>query len=102
MACHQLHLCQTARARHEGLEKHRELSLEDGVRDLLLHISPATVDRLLYAERDKRGHGLGTTKPGTLLTQSIPIRAFADWDEQCPGFFEAKISLHFVEKAKWH
>jgi len=78
----------------DALERHHELSLEDEIRDLLLHISPATVDRLLYSERDKKRHGLGTTKPGTLLKQSIPIRTFADWDEQRPGFFEADLVAH--------
>ncbi|MBC7262179.1 MAG: transposase family protein [Chloroflexi bacterium] len=78
----------------DALERHHELVLEDEIRDLLLHISPATVDRLLYSERDKKRHGLGTTKPGTLLKQSIPIRTFADWDEQRPGFFEADLVAH--------
>ena len=26
-------------------------------------------------------HGLSTTKPGTLLKKNIPVRTFADWNE---------------------
>jgi len=36
---------------------------------------------------------LGTTKPGTLLEQAIPIRTFADWDDLRPGFVDAVANL---------
>ena len=32
--------------------------------------------------------GVAGTKPGTLLKKQIPIRTFAEWDEQRPGFVE--------------
>ena len=55
-------------------------------------ISAATIDRLLAKERKKyRIKGRSTTKPGTLLKKSIPIRIFADGDEAKPGFFEVDL-----------
>ena len=39
-------------------------------------------------------HGISTTKPGALLKKQIPIKTFADWTEQTPGFFEADLVAH--------
>ena len=44
--------------------------------------------------RQQRGRGISTTKPGTLLKQSIPIRTFADWNETKPGFVEMDLVAH--------
>jgi len=58
-------------------------------------LSPSTIDRLLRACHQKEGRGrFSTTRPGTLLKNSIPIRTFADWTEDCPGFFEADTVAH--------
>lgn len=58
-------------------------------------MSPATVDRLLQpARRAARPHGLSTTKPGTLLKRSIPVRTFAQWDDARPGFVEVDLVAH--------
>ena len=35
-----------------------------------------------------------TTKPGTLLKASIPIRTFPDWDDKRPGFQEIDLVAH--------
>jgi len=62
---------------------------------LLRQISPATIDRLLRPYRRRKGRGrFGTTKPGTLLKSCIPIRTFADWQEDTPGFLEADMVAH--------
>jgi len=42
----------------------------------------------------ERIKGRSTTRPGTLLKKSIPIRTFADWDEKVPGFFEVDLVSH--------
>jgi hypothetical protein len=39
----------------------------------------------------------GTTKPGSLLKSSIPIRTFADWQEGHPGFLEVDLVAHCGE-----
>lgn len=77
------------------LEHHGELHLEAQTKERLLALSPATADRLLHAERARaKPHGLGTTKPGTLLKSAIPIRTFAEWDEAVPGFTEIDLVVH--------
>ncbi len=77
------------------LEQHGELHLEAATKTRLLVLSPATADRLLHAERKlAKPHGLGTTKPGTLLKSAIPIRTFAEWDEAQPGFTEIDLVVH--------
>lgn len=43
---------------------------------------------------------MGTTKPGTLTKDAIPIRTFADWDEVQPGFTEVDLVAHGGESAK--
>ncbi|HKR11308.1 MAG TPA: ISNCY family transposase [Pyrinomonadaceae bacterium] len=77
------------------LEQFGELRLAPLTKAKLLRISAATVDRLLQPERRKqqlrrRSH----TKPGTLLKHQIPIRTFAEWDEQQPGFVEIDLVAH--------
>lgn len=77
------------------LEQFGELWLPAITKEKLLRISASSVDRLLQAERRKhqlraRSH----TKPGTLLKHQIPIRTFAEWDEQQPGFAEIDLVAH--------
>jgi len=77
------------------LEKHGEINLTTKVREKLFKISAATIDRLLADTRKKyRIKGRSTTRPGSLLKKSIPIRTFADWDEKVPGFFEVDLVSH--------
>ena len=77
------------------LERHHELRCDPGTRAKLLRVSAATIDRLLRAERRKYElRGRARTKPGTLLKHQIPIRTFAEWDEQQPGFGEIDLVGH--------
>ena len=60
----------------------------------LLKISPATIDRIFKPIRIKYiKRGRSTTKPGTLLRKSIPIKT-DQWDEDRPGFLEADTIAH--------
>lgn len=60
----------------------------------LLRISPATIDRVFKPIRIKYiRRGRSTTKPGTLLRKSIPIKT-NQWDETRPGFLEADTLAH--------
>ena len=79
------------------LEQHGELQLDDESRQLLLQMSAATIDRKLQRFRQQQGRGLSTTKPGTLLKQSIPLRTFAEWDDVQPGFLEMDLVAHCGE-----
>lgn len=60
----------------------------------LLKVSPASIDRALKLTRVKyTKRGRSTTKPGTLLRKSIPIKT-DQWDERRPGFLEADTVAH--------
>lgn len=60
----------------------------------LLQVSPATMDRLRVSYRPRQGQRRGFTKPGTLLKQRIPVRTWADWTEDRPGFCEIDLVDH--------
>ena len=63
-------------------------------------MSASTIDRRLKRARSKLAYrGRSTTKPGTLLKNAIPIRTFADWDEQVPGFVEMDLVAHCGDSA---
>ena len=77
------------------LEGHKEIELDDGTRQKLLRISASTIDRVLRQERKRlSGRARSRTKPGTLLKHQIPIRTFAQWDDQVPGFVEMDLVGH--------
>jgi hypothetical protein len=77
------------------LEKHREIKLAREVREKLLKISSATIDRLLAEEKKTLAAGSRShTKPGTLLKNQIPIRTFSEWDDARPGFVEIDLVAH--------
>ena len=79
------------------LERCGELAavVEPRLREQLLSVSAATLDRLLApAKRQARLKGRAGTRPGTLLKHHIPVRTFADWDEATPGFCEADLVAH--------
>jgi hypothetical protein len=77
------------------LESCGELQLDPQVREKLLAISASTIDRLLGPSR-KELHWKGKThtKPGSLLKHQIPVRTFAEWDPQSPGFLEVDLVDH--------
>jgi hypothetical protein len=77
------------------LERHNELQCDRLTKQKLLRVSAATIDRLLCSERRKfELRGRARTKPGTLLKHQIPIRTFAEWNEQQPGFGEIDLVGH--------
>ncbi len=88
-------LAPTLKAMLPLLEKYGEIEVDEEVREKLLSISPATIDRRLSAEKKRmRIKGRSHTKPGSLLKHSIPIRTFSDWDEDKPGFLEIDLVGH--------
>jgi len=60
----------------------------------LLAVSPSTMDRLRAEHQRMPGKRRGFTKPGTLLKDQIPIRTWADWTEDQPGFCEMDLVDH--------
>ena len=66
--------------------------------DEICRMSPATIDRLLHPWKEKGGRrSFSTTRPGSLLRSAIPIRTFADWQENRPGFIEVDLVAHCGE-----
>lgn len=76
------------------LERDGHLQLGEDHRRQLLAMSVRTAERLLSTQRRPTPRGFSTTKPGTLLKHQIPIRTFAQWDEDRPGFVEADLVAH--------
>lgn len=77
------------------LERCNELSLSPEIKQLLLSMSRATIDRCLRKARFTHPqHGLSTTKPGSLLKKAIPIRTFTPWEDEHPGFLEIDLVAH--------
>jgi len=79
------------------LERCGELKLSAETKELLLCISRSSIDRCLAPARFNKPHGLSTTKPGSLLKKNIPLRTFADWNEDKPGFLEIDLVAHCGE-----
>jgi hypothetical protein len=77
-----------------ALEAEGVLTVEAAVREALLQMSAATMDRRLRPVRLQQRRGLGTTKPGTLLKQQIPVHTYTPWDEQRLGFVEIDLVAH--------
>ena len=66
------------------LERDGHLRLGEEQRRQILAMSVRTAERLLSTQRRPTPHGVSTTKPGTLLKHQIPIRTFAQWDDDHP------------------
>jgi len=77
------------------LRRHGEQCIDTSLEAQLCQISRSTIDRLLRPYRRLGGRRpLSTTRPGSLLKRAIPIRTFADWEEDQPGFMETDLVAH--------
>ncbi len=83
------------------LRLHGEQRINASLEAELCRLSASTIDRLLRPYRRLGGRrGLSTTKPGSLLKSFIPIRTFADWQENKPGFLEIDLVAHCGESTE--
>jgi len=83
------------------LRRHGKGNMTAEVEAQLCRMSPATIDRLLRPWRQLGGRRrFTTTKPGSLIKQSIPIRTFADWQDDRPGFLEVDLVHHCGESTE--
>jgi hypothetical protein len=83
-----------------ALEREGALRLAEEERAALLRMSPATIDRRLAAAKQRaKPRGLGTTKPGSLLKQQIPVKTYTPWSDQRPGFEEVDLVAHCGDSA---
>ena len=77
------------------LRRYGDRTMTADIEIQLCRMSPSTIDRLLRPWRRLGGRRpFTTTRPGSLLKSSIPIRTFADWEENRPGFLEVDLVPH--------
>ena len=81
----------------ESLESHGHLSLEPAVRESVLAMSSATIDRLLSPIRKQSG-GNGWRRPPraySAVRRRVPVRTFKGWDDHSdPGWLEIDLVAH--------
>lgn len=79
----------------EAMERSREIVVASPVKEKLKLITGRTLDRRLKRERGirKLDRSRGTTRHGTLLKSSIPIR-ITNWDTGKAGFMEMDTVAH--------
>jgi hypothetical protein len=76
-----------------ALEQHRHLVLDATVRQRLLSVSAATIDRLLASVR-RTASGRKKRRTRTKPSSQVPVRTFADWKDPLPGFLEIDFVSH--------
>jgi hypothetical protein len=79
----------------QSLERHNEIKVSNKIKSQIEKISAKTLDRKLHKERSirKLKRNRGTTRHGSLLKSSIPIR-ITDWDTSKVGFMEMDTVAH--------
>ena len=79
----------------ESLQRHGHLDLDPDTKRLLLSLSAATADRILYRFRHAGSAPPRARAPGNpILKTLIPVRTFEDWTENRPGYVEADLVWH--------
>jgi hypothetical protein len=77
------------------LRRDGDLVVSDQEAALLVQMSAASIDRHLAPARSRLAHrGRSHTKPGSLLKSQIPVRTWAEWTEDQPGFVEIDLVGH--------
>ena len=78
-----------------ALERHGHLCLDPGVRERLMAVSAATIDRRLEPARAVTA-GQRRRRRSRLdgVRGSVPVRTFGDWQDPAPGFVKADLVAH--------
>ena len=85
----------------EIMRRHGQRQINAASEERLCRMSPSTIDRLLHAyRRNGDRKSISTTRPGSLLKNCIPIRTFADWPENKPGYMETDLVAHCGQTAE--
>jgi hypothetical protein len=77
----------------DAMERHGHLRLDPEIRQKVMAVSAATIDRVLIPMRQtagsrRRRHGKKKVSKG------IPIKTFSDWKDPAPGFLEIDFVVH--------
>src|SRR5690349_10411985 len=78
----------------QAMERHGYLALDATVRDRLLVVSAATIDRLLRPVRARAGAGRRRPGATSAIRRGVRVRTFSDWGEPPPGFAEVDLVAH--------
>lgn len=83
----------------DAMERHGQLGLDDIVRELLLSMSAATIDRRLQKVRaqafgsKRKKHSLNRVR------KLVVVKTFADWEQARPGMMEVDLVAHCGTRA---
>lgn len=78
-----------------AMQRHGHLDLDTCVKDKLLRMSAASIDRALKPTRRKvSSAGKRRQGSGNVFKRQIPVRTFSDWNEPAPGFMEVDLVKH--------
>jgi hypothetical protein len=79
----------------DAMERHGRVRFEPEVREPLLRMSAASIDRLLQEVREQAG-GQRKRRPGvgSAIRRSVRVRTISDWNDPPPGFFETDMVEH--------
>jgi len=78
-----------------AMERHSHLDLDVDVKDKLLTMSAASIDRALKPTRLKvSARGKRRQGSGNAFKRQIPVRTFSDWNDPAPGFMEVDLVEH--------
>jgi hypothetical protein len=77
----------------ESLESHKHLTLDPCVRELLLAVSAASIDRLLRSIRSQ-ANSRNRRRPVRKTRSLVLVKTFADWEEVKPGNLEIDFVAH--------
>ena len=85
----------------ESMERHGHIALDDEVRNGLLAMSAATIDRSLRSIREQSGNRRRRPRiTPSSVRHSIPVRTHSDWQNPPPGFVEADLVSHSGPSAR--
>ena len=76
----------------EAMERHGHLDIDQIVRDNVLTVSAATIDRLLKPVRIKTKRR--RLKCKKKVSKQVPTKTFSDWKEPVPGYLEIDFVAH--------
>lgn len=79
----------------QSLEEHGHLNLESALRERLLTVGSATIDRALKSARmDVCAKKRLRAKAKSKVRTKVPVRTFSDWNDPVPGFMEVDCVAH--------
>ena len=78
----------------EAMERHGHLDLDPHVRERLLRISAASIDRLLRPIRGHAGRRRSRRRGKHKINRRVPVRTFDDWQAPVPGYLEIDLVAH--------